>query len=1350
MAFPFLTISSNIDSLNSGSFYSENDLSVFNISQSSDVFFGNSSQDVIEFSVYNIAGNLSNWNILEKNDTYNIINGTYKDVDNNNLSYSYKKYNGSYIISTNRKILLNTKQDLINSGIQSGSQVVSYNFLRNVAGNTNYKLIIKSISTDRKEIQLIPNFKLDTNNEENLLQNLNFEGFSRKMILVNDIAEKIIIGLNGFNAEYYYKSIITDDIKNQLNVLFGFQTEAQIIQFLNDIYFGFSLKYIENNGNITLKKYDGIKTYVTNWIYTYYKNLVNISDLNSQFEYIITKSAENNLTLLNYNYQNIDSNGVTKAFIDSVFYTNFIVPLLNNIGTEYNNKYFSYLKNSLNFGNNQFYPIINHDFITDSNNNTILIVKLHDYLSQNINLRDTCWVSNISNVPIIQKVIFSTPKIKPSYKISGPNFNINPKIKNKPIIKKIDYKSKNQIVSNNQNQVEFNKKLKELNVDYSNFSNFVLFSSAQLRVKLFVNKLNQITSLSSSLVSIKNESYNTPEISASYSYDINSINNQLDNIFQSFDGYDAYLYNNQYLINESNYSNYLNSAIDYDYENRDSLVNNTPEYINSNTDEYSDYLVFLSMIGHFFDNIYLYINNFPTTQYLNNSNSNSFISSISDRLLEQFGWTPISSVENISMDNYYLINNSGSFSQKEKMQIIWNRILNNLPMIYKTKGTEESVRMLANIYGIPYSFLNIKEFGGNSVTDDDKSSYSFQKRYYLTNYSGSNEYISLPYNSNIKTIEFKFSFNTDVNYLDKTRIYLLSNDTNFKVYVDKTLEDFMGTLSFQLNDQILTTNPLPLFNGNIFNVLIQQQPYNDGNYSTQIPSLYYLKVNSVDNDNVVFQNVVEEILNDSYSSYFSNNSNLYFGNISGGNNNFYGTIDRINLWNTVLSNDAFIDHCKNFDAFDDYDSANTYINLYFRYKFDYPINLAESQSISIPNSNKVYSYNTGSAYNFPNTNVFYNTDNCTYYTGSKFPYQFKEIDLNQNVSLSNFGPNKLKNVKINKVNQSVEARLMPTELSTTQINVTNDSNLLAACISPFSVRDNDMLNFIGNYNIMDIVGNPSYLYSSNYIELDELRQNYNQFNSAEPVLYQEFFTIYKNYIDSSFFDSVKQLVPARSKLLTGTLIEQSILERNKYQNKPIESNIINELDSIEINAIKSIVATNYLLLNTNLTASIQKVSKTPNNILPTSYFSEDLINRRFSAASINGNCYEYVQGKGYLINYIYKIPNISYYYNYIPFSSNYSYLTSSNFIYNFTQNTSSFNEQNLDLQLYPVGHYALRKSTFGKTFTTGINNPLDRNYVLSGSLGGPCINSSGSIDNSSPIEVTAVNQNLSVKKLVSI
>ena len=49
---------------------------------------------------------------------------------------------------------------------------------------------------------------------------------------------------------------------------------------------------------------------------------------------------------------------------------------------------------------------------------------------------------------------------------------------------------------------------------------------------------------------------------------------------------------------------------------------------------------------------------------------------------------------------------------KERQSQIWRRILNNLPYIYKSKGTSRGLRAILSTYGISDSIIRVQEFGG--------------------------------------------------------------------------------------------------------------------------------------------------------------------------------------------------------------------------------------------------------------------------------------------------------------------------------------------------------------------------------------------------------------------------------------------------------------------------------------------------------------------------------------------------------------------------------------------------------------------------------------------------------------
>jgi hypothetical protein len=423
----------------------------------------------------------------------------------------------------------------------------------------------------------------------------------------------------------------------------------------------------------------------------------------------------------------------------------------------------------------------------------------------------------------------------------------------------------------------------------------------------------------------------------------------------------------------------------------------------------------------------------------------------------------------------------------------------------------------------------------------------------------------------------------------------------------------------------------------------------------------------------------------------------------------------------------------------------------------------------VRNANKLYSQYSASAYNFAQNTT--TQSNCLTVSASLYPYQFDEIEINQNIKLGQYGPNKFKNTKINKATQTVEARLMSNETSVVNNLVTTDSNLLAVYISPFKVRDDDILNFLGEHDIMDLIGNPSNIYSDNYESLQTLRDNYNKYNLSEQVLYQEFMTLYKNYFDGSFFETVRQLLPARSKVIDGILIEPSLLERNKYQNLPIDSAIAYDLSSSyqplrnfsasfernyrstsQVNLSKN--GLNFPLTSStygSLTSSMHPASYTSNNYT-TFQFSSLNYDKRLSVFDISGSFFD-----RYESNYIYRNNKKVYLFGRNPntnlenssskFVNTYSYVnTNSSSLFNTYDNNSSV----FDVESYPVGHYSLKRRI--SRFSTNqyfVNSPTGSFYKKSSQTRYTTVDDKGNSDNSSPIERTQINLQVSENSLIS-
>ena len=1164
MNFPYPLVSTFTSSFNTASYFNADDVNNYNQNTNNpDIFFGKSDRDVVEFSYFNTIGEQNGWIYKNPDVQYLSQVGIYTDVDKNQFTYNYRKVKTNYINYQNN-LLIDIGSDLSASNVFDGQHITSYNFTRIVAGSQNYPLIISEISPSRTEVKLIPTFQKQSADKNVFYENLHYEAFCRKLVLIEDVVELIVASLDNFNCEDNYKAYLQSnpsDIANFKNT-FGFKSDADVISFINAIYDGSQKLQLDLFNNTTIKNLFGVKNYIKYWLYTYSKNIVSFQELNQQIKYIVQKEYLNELAIINIFNADLTNN---LQIVSTIVYDNFVQTVLRVIENSFSNKFYSYYKNALNFGSGLVVKFIDHSFSSQNESESKhieLLVKLDSPLSFDYAVKTKCWISNISIAPIVQNVILMPLKTVPQYKIGGPDFSVKINNANKYSYNNIDSLDQN-LSDSTLSQINIIDKLKNLNIDYSKFENFVIFSSAAIRTKVFKNKLESINNSNSQIQILSSVATSSNTIiSASYSTEIQSLQNNILSIQNSFDGYESYLYTNQTLIQgslsdtNSNYYNYITDAENYDIQNIDSLVNNTPEYLKLNEDN-NDYLLFLSMVGHHFDNIYQYVKSFPI---LNRSTSSEdYLPDLVYYMLKTFGWDTSTDFANKSTILTYA-SDSSVVSSKNKNEIIWKRILDSLPQIYKTKGTEECINLLLSCYGVPLNILTIREFGGNDIFQSNKTSYVYDAKYYFTKYQSGTEYVKIPYTSSAKSLEF--TFKTEKNYVQNQKINLVSKDNSWNLSLLKSKVDNYGDISFNIQDKSVKIENVPIFNRDIFyNVLLRRNSTSslvDTNSTEDyIPTQYDLIVKSYDGDREVFSHSSSIVLTRTYNQTFSQDGYLYFGNYPTSNRNFTGLLDKINIIQNPITDEYFSEYSRNYNFYGNNDVTNTWDDLIFRYNFDYPINLASSSIVPIsPNLPSGKSTLTGSAFNFVNNNVT-QSDACTFYSQSIYPYQFKEVDVVQSIFVSHYGPNKLKNNKIRKVEQILTSAPSPVQTVSQNVDVFSpDSNLMGVFISPFKVKDDDIVNFLGDYDVMNLVADPGNIYESSYKDLKSLSQNYYKYN-GETVLYQEFMTLYKNYVDNSTFDSIRNVVPARTKLLTGVLIEPSLLERPKLQLRPPTVNEVN-------------------------------------------------------------------------------------------------------------------------------------------------------------------------------------------------
>ena len=432
----------------------------------------------------------------------------------------------------------------------------------------------------------------------------------------------------------------------------------------------------------------------------------------------------------------------------------------------------------LNFGGNQLAIANNIQLDNQDPANPTILIKLYEALPEEFDINSTLWVVTLIEESIAYQVNFSEEPIFviDTVPLNGPNFNISLKdqINNSTIsLSYLDLVN----TSLTSSQLQLNSLLEEkeidINIDYSKFSNFIHFSSAETRLQNFYNKIVLLEQYNSSINSINSTSLNT-STSSSLAYYENLINN----LIQNFDGYEYYLYYSSgsvtypkltleppYLLysttssqaltwlgstNEASpyYGGLLLSASIFDNGNKDNLLFTIPEYLRDDPQN-QPYELFIEMVAQHYDNIWIYYKD--VTEKYNADNrleygiskdivadairdfgiklyQNNF--STSDLYTAFLGLTPEGSLfpfPNITgslptpsgfeyIDT--LISASNDYIPLDDVnKSLYKRIYHNLPYLLKAKGTLPGLRTLITSYGIPDTILKINEYGGKDRVD---------------------------------------------------------------------------------------------------------------------------------------------------------------------------------------------------------------------------------------------------------------------------------------------------------------------------------------------------------------------------------------------------------------------------------------------------------------------------------------------------------------------------------------------------------------------------------------------------------------------------------------------------------
>lgn len=894
------------------------------------------------------------------------------------------------------------------------------------------------------------------------------------------------------------------------------------------------------------------------------------------------------------------SNLITDAELTAL--TNRFVQQLNN-ENYYQNFY-------VNFGNNDRLIALNIRTL-DTNTGTEVEVKLYEPLPPQYDVKSTGWIQIDVADPIGYKVTYQEEIVvlDNTIKLRNPNFN---SILNNQSGKSSEFQTstslKNTALTGSLSQISnlLQKYQVTLNIDYSDYSNFVHFSSAEQRLKNFYYKASLIEQYQTNINLIASSSAATLAQSQSISIYQGNINN----IIANFDGYEYFLYydsgskswpktnSTQPYILASTASaaviswygtpgldgtGQLSSASYYDNSNQDNLVFSIPQFIREDSQN-APYEMFIEMIGQHFDNLYLYTD--AITQKYNADNRLNFgvskdlvadtLRSFGLKIYENnfsnddlytalIGLTPEGSTLPLpSITTNFPVTGSGieyiqtiiSASNDvipldDLNKSIYKRLYHNLPLLVKKKGTLAGLHLLRTIYGVPDTILRINEFGGkdqNSNTWDywqDTFDYALDTQ--GTNFVTSSFAVNTTWgaaNNVPSAVEFRFK-TTGIPAASNYSQSLWSTDKNVALRLKYT-----GT-----------ANTSGSYSGSIVD------PYNQYGYLEFFPDTTDL--NSSASIYLPFFNedwwavLINKNSDSSYTIYAGNT--VYDGN-DGNTLGFTGnsTVSKLGNWSGSIDS-YFGSSSLSATIFSgSLQEIRYYKNALSQSVFnDFIMNPGsiEGNSLNSAPDELIFRAALGGELYTQSRSIHPKVSGqwvttASFAGGSSFYFKNTPVFIpNTAVTFYDQPAVGIQNAVSDKISVQSNTVYGATLSSLTSLqqnypasqSFTRDINYLEVGYSPQNEINEDIMDSMGYFNIGDYIGDPRQISSSNlsYPELDSLRDSYFE-KYTNSYDYQDYFRLIKFY-DNSLFKLIKDFIPARTSAATGAIVKQHLLERNRQR-----------------------------------------------------------------------------------------------------------------------------------------------------------------------------------------------------------
>lgn len=612
----------------------------------------------------------------------------------------------------------------------------------------------------------------------------------------------------------------------------------------------------------------------------------------------------------------------------------------------------------------------------------------------------------------------------------------------------------------------------------------------------------------------------------------------------------------------------------------------------------------------YFDELKLFIEAFGNLNYVDYDEKNTIPDEFLQFLANQYGINLPSLFSGASIEQFIEkenIQDSISTNQLSLQNIqnqIWRRILTNLQDILKSKGTLYSIKSFIRTLGIePDNNFRIREYGGPTKSKlnwvrENKSEISTMINFF------SGGLVTSPYlvaprvepgypkpegtiNDTLLT-SGSFTVETWVQF-PKNRAYhasqsliktfITGNPASLPNQTETLLSNIVavqnGNISFYFSPNnsfnVLSMSGIDLFDGDKWYMSYGRQR-NDDNLNSSVSSSYFLRIGKPINDNNFILYKTSSFVLDTGNQFSSfqtqNDSGSYiiigsksidydisYTNVNYLNNQslsstcraseFEGRFGHLRFWSKYLDESESIEHLKNFKSLGVQDPRNNF-NFVNSMSGSWQKLRADISTDQIITESNI----TGNILltDFSQNNFVFSGSNFSITSSvvepEKFFYslispKFDESSTTNKVRARSFQDFDL----VNSSSYAAQAplyELSPSERPT-------DSTKLTIDFSVVDALDQDIVNMFSTLDILDnIIGNPELLFSSDYPQLEVLRDVY--FNRlSDKINLKLFFEFYK-WFDTNIGYFIYQLIPRKTKFLgVNYVIESHMLERPKME-----------------------------------------------------------------------------------------------------------------------------------------------------------------------------------------------------------